>query len=87
MRCAMRSIRSCGIGKGPGAFEAPLSGAPLTPIDGRDKDTKPGKQGEKAYDLVRSASNLFFRVADGRQGSAEPLMARSYEALPSGRWC
>ena len=57
-----------------GAFEAPLPWRGAYVIEVQHTDATPGKQGEEAYDSVRCASTLFFRVADGMQGPPQPAV-------------
>ncbi len=55
-----------------GAFEAALPWRGAYVIEVQHTDATPGKLGEEAYDSVRCASTLFFRVADGLQGPPQP---------------
>jgi len=55
-----------------GAFEAALPWRGGYVIEAQHTDATPGKLGEQAYDSVRCASTLFFRVADGLQGPPQP---------------
>jgi hypothetical protein len=55
-----------------GAVEAPLPWRGAYVIEVQHTDATPGKLGEEAYDSVRCASTLAFRVTDGTQGPPAP---------------
>ena len=55
-----------------GAVEAPLPWRGTYVIEVQHSDATPGKLGEEAYDTVRCASTLSFRLADGPQGPPMP---------------
>ena len=55
-----------------GLFEATLPWRGGYVIEVQHTDATPGKLGEEAYDLVRCASTLFVRVADGLLGPPQP---------------
>jgi hypothetical protein len=58
-----------------GAVEAPLPWRGTYVIEVQRTDATPGKLGEEAYDTVRCASTLSFRVVDGAQGPPMPPAA------------
>jgi hypothetical protein len=58
-----------------GAVEAPLPWRGTYVIEVQHTDATPGKLGEEAYDTVRCASTLSFRVVDGAQGPPMPPAA------------
>jgi hypothetical protein len=55
-----------------GAVEAPLPWRGTYVIEVQHSDATPGKLGEEAYDTVRCASTLSFRLADGPPGPPMP---------------
>ena len=55
-----------------GAVDAPLPWRGAYVIEVQHSDATPGKLGEQAYESVRCASTLSFRVADGLQGPPPP---------------
>ena len=58
-----------------GAVEAPLPWRGTYVIEVQHSDTTPGKLGEEAYDTLRCASTLSFRLADGPPGPPMPPAA------------
>jgi hypothetical protein len=58
-----------------GAVDAPLPWRGTYVIEVEHSDATPGKLGEEAYDSVRCASTLSFRVAEGPQGPPMPPAA------------
>jgi uncharacterized GH25 family protein len=58
-----------------GAVEAALPWRGAYVIEVQHTDATPGKLGAEAYDSMRFASTLSFRVADGMQGPAAPPAA------------
>jgi uncharacterized GH25 family protein len=58
-----------------GAVEAPLPWRGAYVIEVQHNDATPGKLGAEAYDTMRFASTLSFRLADGMQGPAAPSAA------------
>lgn len=58
-----------------GAVEAALPWRGAYVIEVQHNDATPGKLGAEAYDTMRFASTLSFRVADGMQGPAVPPAA------------
>jgi hypothetical protein len=55
-----------------GVVEAPLPWRGAYVIEVQHTDATPGKLREEAYDSMRFASTLFFRVADGVEGPPQP---------------
>jgi len=55
-----------------GAVEASLPWRGAYVIEVQHNDATPGKLGDEAYDTMRFASTLSFRVTDGMQGPAAP---------------
>ena len=55
-----------------GAVEASMPWRGGYVIEVQHTDATPGKMGEEAYDSIRCASTLFFRVAEGMQGPLQP---------------
>jgi len=55
-----------------GAVEAPVPWRGAYVIEVQHSDATPGKLGEEAYDTMRFASTLSFRVTDGLQGPPQP---------------
>ena len=55
-----------------GAVEAAVPWRGAYVIEVQHSEATPGKRGEEAYDSVRCASTLFFRVGDGLQGPPQP---------------
>jgi hypothetical protein len=58
-----------------GAVEAPLPWRGTYVIEVQHSDATPGKLGEEAYDTLRCASTLSFRLADGPPGPPMPPAA------------
>ena len=58
-----------------GAVEAPLPWRGTYVIEVQHTDATPGKLGEEAYDTLRCASTLSFRLADGPPGAPMPPAA------------
>jgi len=58
-----------------GAVEAPLPWRGTYVIEVQHTDATPGKLGEEAYDTLRCASTLSFRLADGPPGPPMPPAA------------
>jgi hypothetical protein len=58
-----------------GAVEVPLPWRGTYVIEVQHTDATPGKLGEEAYDTLRCASTLSFRLADGPQGPPMPPAA------------
>jgi hypothetical protein len=55
-----------------GMIEMPVPWRGAYVIEVQHVDATPGKQGDDAYDSIRCASTLSFRVADGLQGPPQP---------------
>jgi hypothetical protein len=55
--------------------EVPLPWRGTYVIEVQHTDATPGKLGEEAYDTLRCASTLSFRLADGPQGPLMPPAA------------